>query len=86
MSVLGKFFGKSGRREKSIQESVADEVRFLIASAAQTRGVVNAQRIIAEVERDPMDWYLIRDRRYGESGSHSSGGLRIRQPCPMGTA
>lgn len=76
MNIIRRFFGKTSGSEKSSRPGnsmhtlVANEVEFLITSTLTRIDVAMKETIVGQVHRDPMEWFRVRDRGYGESGSH----------------
>ncbi len=67
---LKALFHKSARTGDSMHTLVGDEIQFLLDAALGQCNVAARKNISAAVNNDPMNWFIVRDRRYGESGSH----------------
>jgi hypothetical protein len=85
MNILQKLVLKLlGVKEESEPPSmhilVANELRTLISNVLVKRGIVTSDTIFELTDDSKMRWYRIRDRNYGESGSHYGIAEIICQP------
>jgi hypothetical protein len=73
VNIFRRFFGKQEPQRHevtpSIHTSVANEIRFLIGSVTGRGNIEWSEGIVINANRDPMEWFRIRPRGYGESGS-----------------
>ena len=74
MNIFKKLFTKKEtgiKLEKTytMHGTVVNEIRFLAYSVLINHYPDSREKIVHELNQDPMDWFTIRDRRYGESGS-----------------
>lgn len=67
---LKTLFHKSVRTGDSMHTLVGDEIQFLLDAALSQCNVAARKSIITAVGNDPMNWFSVRDRRYGDSGGH----------------
>jgi hypothetical protein len=68
MKIFRRLFSK--KEPPSKHTLVANELRFLVCDVLVRRGIVTKERIVRETDCDSMEWFRIRPREYGESGSH----------------
>ncbi len=74
MNILKNLFTKketSIKLEKThtTHAMVVNEIRFLAYSVLNNHYPESREKIVNELNQDPMDWFTIRGRQYGESGS-----------------
>ena len=70
MNIFRRFFRKSARTGSSMHTLVGNEIQFLIDASMRQCNITTRERIVTEVNSDPMKWFEVRSRQYGESGSH----------------
>jgi hypothetical protein len=67
---LKALFHKSVRAGDSMHTLIGNEIQFLLDAALGQCTVAARKSIVTAVGNDPMNWFIVRDRRYGESGGH----------------